>query len=273
MKKVLDKVLFYGILGSSKATKPERLRTMAKKPAAAAAAPAGPDLLAMLGVANTGTVAPKGAKKDETVWFSLTGVRIAFYKTVDTLVKSLTAIQKTTGTTIKQAGVDQYYIPKGIEHNAVPPNFKVKERGHVLTVILGKRADSSPLSDDELKILVENDLPFAENVTQEGALLLNTEVLTQDVLLALQAIIGKHPELPTNLITVQQKRITHVTTDKTLPALFAKKFKPTERAAKIRELLPLISTLSLKAGEGEVTKEDLADIEQHIFKKDEKKAA
>lgn len=176
---------------------------------------------------------------------------------IDAAIKTLTALQKAESEKIKSQMTD-YFATEGASKGARPTNFAgvetvmvdiVNSDGELIETPLSargscelkSRASSSPLTDDEIKILMQNNIPFGEKVTAEETFLINPQYSRDMEMLGKVEEALKNVDLPDDFLLHQEKRSGKVVSGETIDALFSTKDKEI-----IKAILPVATVLSIK---------------------------
>lgn len=160
------------------------------------------------------------------------------YAEIDALVKALTALQKTMGGELKEFAADEFMeMTANIGHR--PDNFKGVEGIASASMELRKRSSASPLTEEEINLLVAAGLTVEKKVSVNKLFGINPKFAEDQVLLARveKALTGIVPE---DFIVVQDERFTSTVSDETIDQAFRVKNMP-------RKLFDTVSTLAIKA--------------------------
>ncbi len=144
--------------------------------------------------------------------------------------------------------------------------MQVESDKFVVGFQLKKRSTASALTDEDQGILASLKVPFAEDVKTPAGLMINPEHLTAEVLRKLQAVIKQHPELPSDLITAQQKVSSMVVTEESIKAMWQLSEKD------LRIALPILTTNAITYGAAPVGEKQFYMLEDILFPQEEEAA-
>jgi hypothetical protein len=189
----------------------------------------------------------KGKKKEE------------FVETKDLhLYAALCAVQKNVEAQISVIGsgikgvMMSNFISEGIRKGCKPDSYKGAENGSTASLQFRCRSTTSGLSEEEVELLEEYNIPYSEAIARDETFIINPAYA--DLTVAENAAMLEKVEealsalgLPADFIMKQEKDAKKIVTDETIEAVckLTKKGKPDE--ASIAALMPVAGVLGIRA--------------------------
>lgn len=191
--------------------------------------------MSLFAKAKTIEVKPAGKAKATKVEIAMAGVQNL--AELDAMIKNLTAVHKTLAGKIKDAGFEEFLK---METKVHPESFKAIDGMASATVIMGKRATTSPLNADELEVLEKLNLTPAKEVVTTEMYGINPVYMADT---ALMEKVSKAIEkfVPEGFI-VHQPEVSKMVVDE---ALLASAYL-IEDADDRRKALDMLTTMALK---------------------------
>jgi hypothetical protein len=139
---------------------------------------------------------------------------------------------------IKEAATTRL-IALGVKSGKRPANFQGSEGSDEVTVIFSRRSYASALTDEEVEVLTEHDIPL-ETSTVPASFVFNSEYLDdpiwrKKITLALKGF-------PSDIILKTPASTRTVVSDDTIDAIFARRDPDLAE-----QLLPLVTTFSIRS--------------------------
>lgn len=166
---------------------------------------------------------------------------------IDNIMKALEARKAVYETNVKNS-MKNYFVVEGLRLGKQPENFEGVAEKATASCELRKRSAVSKLTEDEQKLLKDNNIPFVEvaDIDIPERFFFNEEILTMgpEVLQQISAALLAIPALKgMEVLKVQpaQKKSKFVTTDETIDAVCALK-----DMKKITDLLTVVGTMAIK---------------------------
>jgi len=158
------------------------------------------------------------------------------YSLIDALLKSLGAVKDTLAVAIKDESRELFVSVKDKKR---PANLKGFDGAATASIQLQKRSTRSPLSADEVTLLIERGIPYDTVEARAETFVINPAYANDGALLgkidkALKGVKG----LPEDFILKQEGVTSHVVSDESILTMYAK-----EQA---RELVDTLCTLAVK---------------------------
>jgi len=180
------------------------------------------------------------SKKPEVEEVQLNGLEQ--YASVDVVIKSLTAIQKTMGLDLKDAMVT-HFAKIGVDKKTRPNNFRGVEGGASASCELRARSSASALTEEEIDLLNLNNIPTEVVVDTVETLVFNPAYLSDPVMMGkIEEALKKVKGLPEDVIMRQEGRTKTVVGEGAFEALFSRDITPEDAEA----LLPVIAVPAIK---------------------------
>lgn len=195
--------------------------------------------------ANAKTVAakPKGKKKADAPQIEVEGIEgLAALKAVSKDIEAAMAVEAGKVDT----AAFNHFVSEGMKIKRKPVNVKGVENGSEGSLQLRVRSSRSVLSQDEQKLLEDNDIPFDEIVDKEDTFIINPAYVNDAEMMGKVAEALAAVNLPADYILKQEKESRHVATEKSIDAVFA-----LEDEDDVRALLPLVITQASRVTLGE----------------------
>lgn len=150
---------------------------------------------------------------------------------------------------IAEAGVKsimgEHFVEVGLQSGRKPDNYEGIELGSVASLQLRARSSASALSEDECVILDEHNIPYREEISRDETFVVNPAYAADMTMLGKVSEALESLGLPADFFMKQEKVSKHITTDKSMDAVFALKGEDAKSTA--TALLPLVSTLAIRA--------------------------
>jgi len=177
----------------------------------------------MANVFTTAKPAPSAAKAkkgDDKVKIEIVGLED--YAVIDAAIKALETLKRTVRAEIDLAA-KAHFIETGVALKKRPENFKGFEGISEASCELKARASTSPLSEDEQKLMEVAKLPMTTIRTVEETFIINPKYLNDGKMLErVGTAIGKLKDVPEDFIQKQEEVSKVVVAEGALDALFAK---------------------------------------------------
>ena len=165
------------------------------------------------------------------------------YARVKATIVALTAIATTFENELKDTAFG-LFTKLGGQTGTKPENFKGVEGGAKASMELRKRSTSSPLTDDEVRILSAADIPVTTEVSVTAMFGINPKYTgNMEVLAQIEKALtasGIAPEILSDLIVKQEEKSRTVVTDESVVAVF----KNLQTKADIKETKPTAANIS-----------------------------
>jgi len=186
------------------------------------------------------------SKKKCEVQISMPGLKEL--AALDTMIKALTTLKETVEMDVKTAAC-VHFVKIGIEKKGRPENYNAIETftnngedfDATASIQLRKRSEVSALSDDEVQILTENNLPYNETSKIANTYVINPKYFNnQEILTKVEDALKGVEGLPEDFI-MEQEGVTKRVVDETA---LDEVFKLSQE--KVLEILPILTTLAVK---------------------------
>ena len=162
----------------------------------------------------------------------------AALKAVETNVKGQLAIAEAS---IKgQMGA--HFVAEGATSGRRPVNYAGIDQGSTGSLQLRARSSASALSVDECELLTDNGIPYGEAIDRDETFIVNPEYAGNMEMLTKVSEALESLGLPADFFQKQEKVSKNIATDESMAAVFA-----TKNADKISALLPLVTTMAIRA--------------------------
>lgn len=153
-------------------------------------------------------------KPKEREEFQISG--LAELASIDSLIKSLTAVKATYEATVK-ADAMQIFKAQVARTHAAPENFRGIDEGATASIEFRKRSAASGLTEEEMNFLNAFNLPIGQNVQVEECFRINPKYTNDMSLLKkVSDAIQKVKGVPEDLIEMQPKVFKNIVSEETL---------------------------------------------------------
>lgn len=157
------------------------------------------------------TAAKKAKERDE---YRIEG--LAQLATIDSLIKSLTAVKATYEASVKDETLE-IFKAQVARTAKKPESFRGIDGGASASMEFRKRSSVSGLNEEEMRILSAFNVPVGQNVQVEECFRINPKYTNDmDLLSKVSAAIQKVKGVPEDLIEMQPKTYKNVVTDDTI---------------------------------------------------------
>jgi hypothetical protein len=186
---------------------------------------------------------PAKGKKDET-FVPVKGLHV--FAALQAVKKNVEAQIAVFEAGIKSTMLDRF-IDEGMKFCKKPENFKGEENGSTASLQFRCRSSASGLSEEEIALLEEHNIPLEENVARDETFVINpayadlSDEKNADMLAKVEEALSSLG-LPADFILKQEKVSKVVATEKSINAVCSIKDKETVAA-----LLPLVYTPAIRA--------------------------
>ncbi len=131
----------------------------------------------------------------------------------------IVAAEETISDSIKLGPMTEHFIEKGVELGKCPESYEGIEGEHEASMGLRKRSSRSPLTEAEVAVCKENNIPVEKNVLVQETYIINPELLNDaKVMKQIEMALAKADLL--KYFQKQEEEFTMVTTDNSLNAVF-----------------------------------------------------
>lgn len=159
------------------------------------------------------------AKKDSKSEVTLTGLEELAQ--IDAVIKALTSMKKTIEADVKGEAFDHFFTQVQ-ETGKRPENFRGVEGIATASIEFRKRSTTSPISEEEMPLFVDNKIPLQTIVTVPklfgiNPVHANNEALLEKVSAALDGIV------PDDFIVIQEEVSKQVVSEEAMDAAFTAK--------------------------------------------------
>jgi hypothetical protein len=218
--------------------------------------------------AKVAPVAPK-AKKSKAEEVVIVGLRDL--AALDAAMKAMKSLKETIEADVKEAE-KAYFVQKGVETGVRPLNFTGVEDFASSSVQLRVRGENSPLSDEEVALCEEYEIPLNTVTMVEETFIINPAYLDSGILAKVGEAIAKVKGVPEDFILKQESVSKKVANDESIKALFA-----TKDENKISSLFSIVGTLANRLTVGDKIAEAMEVVRKMVTgdadKKKEEEAA
>ncbi len=160
---------------------------------------------------------------------------------LDAVIKSLKAVKDTKDAEVKESMM-AYFVQTGVSLKARPENFRGVEGTASASCELRQRATTSPLSESEIELLTEKNIPVEVVTDTVETFVINPDYLNDPkVMGAIEAALKKAKGIPEDLFLKQEGKSKTVVAEGAIDKLFA-----TYDEDSCADLLPLISVPAIK---------------------------
>jgi adenosyl cobinamide kinase/adenosyl cobinamide phosphate guanylyltransferase len=206
----------------------------------------------LFGKAKAIEITKPAAKKDTKELVNLTGLEELAQ--IDAAIKALTSMKKTVEADVKAEAFDHFF-DKVVETHKRPDNFRGVEGIATASIEFRKRSTTSPITEEEMPLFVDNKIPLETIVTVQKLFGINPAYANNDALLekvsaALEGIV------PDDFIVVQEEVSKKVVSEEAMDAVFAAK----------RPNFELVKAISVMAIKPKLEKTDLPAIMEALSK-------
>lgn len=205
--------------------------------------------------------AKKPAKKKgpEKAVFDVQGIRDI--STIDAIIAALSAARTTLELSVKERMFD-IFVETGSEIGRKPESFRGIDEGVEASCEIRKRSTRSVLSEDDVILLQENNIPFEEIIDQKEAFLINPDYSNDSELLErVSKALENVPGMPKNFIKHQAEIKRNVASDETVDAVF--------KSDNVSTLMPVVTVLALKVAAPDVNLHEALKMAGRILGTDE----
>jgi hypothetical protein len=179
---------------------------------------------------------PTKKKASDKPTFEITGLKKL--ATLSVMMKSISALYETTEADVKNQ-MAKYFSHMGDRDEKQPSNFKGIEGDASASCELRKRSSRSVLSDEEVKMLEENNIPYETVVDVQECFVINPAYSQDENLLAkISKALEKVPGLPADFIQLQPSVTRRVVSEETMATVFKNKLA--------EDFLSVVGTLAIK---------------------------
>ena len=211
--------------------------------------------MSLFNAAKNAGAAPKAktAKKSDKAEVSIAGLKNL--ASIDVMIAALEAARVTLEDQIKEQ-MHNTFVQDGEEIGKRPANFRGVEDGFEASCELRKRTSRSVLTEEELAMLEQNNIPYETIIDTKEAFFINPDYAADAALMdKVSKALEKVPGLPNNFIQYQAEVSRKVASDESLDTVF--------KNGVADALLPVVGTLALKPKTGETdVNAALADVKK-----------
>lgn len=163
------------------------------------------------------------------------------YAAVCAAIKALEARKEIFESKVKGT-MAEIFVENGIAKGKKPENLKAVEGAAEGSLQLRLRSSASKLSEEEVELLADNDIPYETVTVVEDTFIINPEYATDMKLLGkIEEALKKVKGIPADFIMKQEGVAKNIVTEDSLDAIF----KTNERTA--AALLPLVSCMAIRS--------------------------
>lgn len=163
------------------------------------------------------------------------------------LIKNLQAVADTLDDEVKECALD-HFVETAAKHGRKPSNITGFDGDAEAVVTMNKRSSRSILSDEVVEKLHEAGISTDKTISVAEAFIINpVHAKNQAILSAVSEALKDVEGLPEDFIQFQAEVSATVTSKTTIDEVCE-----TKDAAFMEEMLPLVSTLTIKPNSGEV---------------------